>query len=311
MVNPRTGRVHTSFNQAVVATGRISSSDPNLQNIPARTEVGRQIRRAFIAAPLPDGTPTRLISADYSQIELRILAHITGDPNLVEAFEAGQDIHTATAAKVFGVPPDQVTPLQRRVAKMMNFAVVYGISEYGLTVRTELSREEAAEFIRNYFAIYPKVKEYTQEIVKLARRQGYVATLLGRRRYLPEINSPNATVRAAAERMAINMPIQGTAADIMKLAMINLHRRLKAADYRARMVLQVHDELVLEAAADQIPEVGRLVREVMTTAYPLRVPLEVGVACGPNWDELEPLEPTAQKAAKPAEDIEFEQFAVE
>ena len=311
MVNPRTGRVHTSFNQAVVATGRVSSSDPNLQNIPARTEVGRQIRRAFIAAPLPDGTPTRLISADYSQIELRILAHITGDPNLVEAFEAGQDIHTATAAKVFGVPPDQVTPLQRRVAKMMNFAVVYGVTEYGLTVRTELSREEAAEFIRNYFVIYPKVKEYTQEIVKLARRQGYVETLLGRRRYLPEINSPNATVRAAAERMAINMPIQGTAADIMKLAMINLHRGLKAGGYRARMVLQVHDELVLEAAADRVPEVGRLVREVMTTAYPLRVPLEVEVACGPNWDELEPLEPTARRAAKPAEDIEFEQFAVE
>lgn len=311
MINPRTGRVHTSFNQAVVATGRISSSDPNLQNIPARTEVGRQIRRAFIAAPLPDGTPTRLISADYSQIELRILAHITEDPNLIEAFAAGADIHSATAAKVFGVPPEQVTPLQRRVAKMMNFAVVYGITEYGLTVRTELSREEAAEFIRNYFAIYPKVKEYTREIVKLARRQGYIETLLGRRRYLPEINSPNATVRAAAERMAINMPIQGTAADIMKLAMIKLHDRLRAGHYRARMLLQVHDELVLEAAADQVPEIGRLVRKVMGEAYPLKVPLEVEVAHGPNWDELEPLEPTARRVAKPAEDIEFEEFAVE
>ncbi len=311
MINARTGRVHTSFNQAVVATGRISSSDPNLQNIPARTEVGRQIRRAFIAAPLPDGTPTRLISADYSQIELRILAHITEDPNLMEAFRAGQDIHTTTAAKVFGVPPDQVTPTQRRVAKMMNFAVVYGITEYGLTIRTELSREEAAEFIRNYFAIYPKVREYTQEIVKLARRQGYVETLLGRRRYLPEINSPNASVRTAAERMAINMPIQGTAADIMKIAMVKLHRRLKEGGYRANLILQVHDELVLEVAADQVLEVGRLVREEMSTAFPLRVPLEVEVNQGPNWDELEPLEPTARKVPRPAGDIEFETFAVQ
>ncbi len=311
MINPRTGRVHTSFNQAVVATGRISSSDPNLQNIPARSEVGRQIRRAFIAAPLPDGTPTRLISADYSQIELRILAHITEDPNLIEAFRAGQDIHTATAAKVFGVRPEEVTPVQRRVAKMMNFAVVYGVTEYGLAIRTELSREEAAEFIRNYFAIYPKVKEYTQEIVRLARRQGYVETLLGRRRYLPEINSANATVRMAAERMAINMPIQGTAADIMKIAMVKLHRRLKEGGYRANMILQVHDELVLEAAVDQLLEVGRLVREVMTTAFPLKVPLEVEVNQGPNWDELEPLEPTVPKVPRPTEDIEFEKFAVE
>ncbi len=311
MVNPRTGRVHTSFNQAVVATGRISSSDPNLQNIPARSEIGRRIRRAFIAAPLPDGSPTRLISADYSQIELRILAHITGDPNLVEAFKAGEDIHTATAAKVFGVRPEEVTPLQRRVAKMMNFAVVYGVTEYGLAIRTELSREEAAEFIRNYFAIYPKVKEYTREIVNLARRQGYVETVLGRRRYLPEIESPNATIRAAAERMAINMPIQGTAADIMKIAMVRLHGRLKEGGYRANIILQVHDELVLEAAEDQVGEVGRLVRDVMSTAYPLKVPLEVEVSHGPNWDELEPLEPTARRIARAAEDIEFEEFPVE
>ncbi|MER3406472.1 MAG: DNA polymerase I, partial [Chloroflexota bacterium] len=285
LINPRTGRLHTSFNQTVAATGRLSSSNPNLQNIPIRTELGRRIRQAFIAS---EGMV--LLSADYSQIELRILAHVTQDENLLAAFRAGEDIHTSTAAAVFGVSPEQVTPEMRNIAKRTNFGIIYGISDHGLSIATGMSRREAAEFIERYLARFPTVRAYMERTIQQARELGYVSTLLGRRRYLPELHSSNSVLRQAAERMAINHPIQGTAADIIKLAMVRIHRALHEEQVPAEMILQVHDELVFEVAREDLLRVARLVRPIMEQALPLSVPLEADLAAGPNWQDLVPLE---------------------
>jgi DNA polymerase I len=283
LVNPRTGRVHTSFNQTGTETGRLSSSEPNLQNIPARTEMGREVRRAFVA-----GRPQSVfLAADYSQIELRILAHITHDAKLVEAFTAEEDIHSATAAEIFSVPIDAVTPEMRRFAKTVNFGIIYGMSDYGLSTRAGLSRQEAGEYITQYKEKYPRVWEYLEETKRQAARQGYVSTLLGRRRRLPEINSPNRQVKMAAERMAINMPIQGTAADVIKLAMIDLHRKLQQLGSDSQLILQVHDELVLEVPAADLREMRDLVSATMESAMQMSVPLKVDVEAGPNWRDLE------------------------
>ncbi|MCS7001307.1 MAG: DNA polymerase I [Dehalococcoidia bacterium] len=286
LINPKTGRVHTSFNQTVARTGRLSSSDPNLQNIPVRSDVGRRIRAAFVAGP-----GCRLISADYSQIELRILAHITRDPGLVAAFENDEDIHAATAAKIFGVPIEQVTPDQRRVAKTTNFGVIYGISDFGLAERTDMSRAEAGEFIRAYFDAYPGIRDYIER-TKNDARKGRVQTLLGRFQTFPEreILSTNPTVRGAAERTAINMPIQGTAADIIKVAMIRLHAELQQLGFESALLLQVHDELLLETPARHARELADVVRTVMETAFPLSVPLKVETKYGHDWDQMQAID---------------------
>jgi len=289
MVNPRTGRLHTSFNQTGAETGRLSSANPNLQNIPVRTEVGREIRRAFVAE---DGW--LLLSADYSQVELRILAHISEDEYLLAAFARGEDIHASAAAKVYGIPISQVTKEQRAVAKMMNFATSYGVSAYGLAQRTGLSRAEAEQFMERYFATYPGVKRYLDASRALARKQGYVETLLGRRRYFPVLKttatgSQAYAIRQAAERAAINHPIQGTAADIIKIAMVRLFQALREGGYRARMVLQVHDELVLEVPAEELTPVAALVRSKMEGAYELKARLKVDMEAGPNWYEMQPV----------------------
>jgi DNA polymerase-1 len=285
LVNPRTGRIHSDFNQTGAATGRISSSNPNLQNIPVRTELGRQIRRAFVARDV--GPDPYLLSADYSQIELRILAHYTGDPALVEAFRRDEDIHAVTAAQVFGVAREQVTPEMRRRAKVFNFGVLYGLTPYGLSVRERIPQEEAAEFIRRYFERYPGVRRYIEETVQRARELGYAETIFGRRRYLPDINSANVNVRQAAERAAINMPIQGTNADIMKLAMARVHQELERRRLRSLMVLQVHDELIFECPAAELAEMQALVLEIMPRAAQLAVPLKVDVKVGRTWGDME------------------------
>jgi DNA polymerase-1 len=289
LVNPRTGRLHTSFNQAGAETGRLSSTNPNLQNIPIRTDVGREIRRAFIAE-----TGNVLLSADYSQVELRILAHICGDEYLLAAFARDEDIHASAAAKVYGVPLNQVTKEQRSVAKMMNFATSYGVTAFGLAQRTGLSRGEADQFMQRYFAMYPGVKRYIDETKKLAREQGYVETLLGRRRFFPVLRTQATgmqanAIRQAAERAAINHPIQGTAADIIKIAMSRLFEALNAGGYRSRLTLQVHDELVLEVPEGELLPVSRLVKVTMEDAYELKAKLKVDLEAGPNWYELEPV----------------------
>lgn len=281
LVNPGTGRVHTSFNQTVAATGRLSSSEPNLQNIPTRTDTGKQIRQAFIPE---DGWV--LVTADYSQIELRLLAHFCGDETLRRAFEEDRDVHTAVAAQIFQVPEDQVTPNQRRLAKTVNFGVLYGMSAYGLAVRLGISREEAGRFINDYFARYPKVLEYQQNLLAKCRQTGYVATILGRRRrFEPSAIRPHTTYRdrTQAEREAINMEIQGSAADLLKQAMLQVHRRLKSEKLRARMLLTVHDELVFESPPDEVRRVAHVAREEMGGAIPVSVPLKVDVSAGPNW----------------------------
>ncbi|MDI6870935.1 MAG: DNA polymerase I [Bacillota bacterium] len=283
LINPATGRVHTTFNQAVTATGRLSSTNPNLQNIPVRTEEGGKIREAFVAG----GEGHVLISADYSQIELRVMAHLSRDPILSEAFRSGEDIHTRTAAEMFGLPPEQVTPEMRSGAKAINFGIIYGISSFGLARGTKISREQAQEFIKAYFARYAKVKAYLDEVVAAAREKGYVTTILGRRRFLPDLHSRNYALRSFAERTAMNTPIQGSAADIIKLAMIACERELAARGLRTRMVLQVHDELVFEGPEEEVPAVARLVREAMETAVSLQVPLVVEVEAGRNWREGE------------------------
>ncbi len=283
MVNPRTGRVHTSFNQTGAITGRLSSSDPNLQNIPVRTDLGKQVRRAFTV-----GSPGNvLLTADYSQVELRILAHITRDANLMESFRQQRDIHAATASQILGVPLDQVTADQRRIAKTVNFGVLYGMSEFGLASQLGLARSEARAFIENYFARLPTVAEYLDSTKKQAAEQGFVTTLLGRRRYIPEINTPNWQIRSQAERTAINMPIQGTAADIIKVAMIRIDRALQERDLRAKMLLQVHDELVFEVPEREVDEVRSLVVDLMENAFPMIVPLRVEAKTGKNWQDLE------------------------
>jgi DNA polymerase-1 len=282
LINPKTGRVHTSFNQTRTATGRLSSSEPNLQNIPVRGELGREVRQAFIA---PAGS--HLLSADYSQIDLRALAHLSQDKSLLDAFRQDEDIHSATAAQVFGVEPSAVTPDMRRVAKTVNFGVIYGMSDYGLEQATGLSREEAAQFIAAYFEKYPGVKEYLESTKEQARKEGYVQTLLGRRRSIPEINSSNRQVREAAERMAINMPVQGTSADIIKVAMINLDRETAKRQLKSEMLLQVHDELIFEVPETEMKEMRQLASELMSTALELSVPLKVDLKTGSNWGEME------------------------
>ncbi|MBI2425107.1 MAG: DNA polymerase I [Candidatus Hydrogenedentes bacterium] len=278
--HPETGRIHSSFNQAVAATGRLSSSDPNLQNIPVRTEYGRRIRAGFV----PGTLNRRLISADYSQIELRILAHLSNDENLRRAFEAGADIHRATAARVFGVDPDRVTSDMRRQAKAVNFGVVYGISAFGLARNLHISNAEAKRFIDDYFAEFPGVHRWLEETLAQARVDGYVMTLLNRRRYLPEFTSSDAVVRKAAERVAINAPVQGSAADIIKLAMIQLHDALAGSS--AKLLLQVHDELVLEADAGEAEAIAAKTKEIMENAVTLCVPLTVEAGIGRNWAEI-------------------------
>ena len=281
LVNPRTGRVHTSFHQTVTSTGRLSSSNPNLQNIPIRTEEGRKIRYAFVAEP-----GWVLLSADYSQVELRVLAHLSGDPGLLKAFAHGEDIHASTAATLFGVPQEQVADEQRRVAKTVNFGLMYGMSEYGLAARLGIEHATAAKFIATYFGRYAHVKRYFDQTLERGREQGYVSTILGRRRYIPELNSSNRNVQSAAEREAINMPIQGTAADIIKIAMIRLHRALHERGLRSRMLLQVHDELVLEAPDEEVDVIVPLVKDCMENAYALDVPLVVDVHTGATWGDL-------------------------
>jgi DNA polymerase-1 len=275
--------VHTSFNQTGTTTGRLSSSDPNLQNIPVRTEEGRQVRRAFIA----EKESSLLLAADYSQIDLRVLAHLSQDPILLAAFAHDEDIHATTASQVFGVPLSEVTPQMRRFAKTVNFGVIYGMSEYGLEQATELSRQEAAEFIKAYFEKYSGVNDYLTATKRDVAEKGYVQTILGRRRYIPEINSSNGQVRMAAERMAINMPVQGTSADIIKVAMIELQREMDEKGLEAKMILQVHDELLFELPRDEVAELSQLVLRIMPEALKLSVPLRIDIKTGRNWDEME------------------------
>jgi DNA polymerase-1 len=280
LINKKTGRIHTSYNQAVASTGRLSSSDPNLQNIPTRSEAGQEIRSTFIAAP-----GYQLISADYSQVELRIMAHIADDPGLLKSFAQGVDIHRATAAEVFGIPLENVTSDQRRKAKAINFGLLYGMSAFGLSKQLGSSRHEAQEYVEIYFARYPGVKKYMEQTRALAKRQGYVETLRGRRLYLPEINSSNKMRQMAAERIAINAPLQGTAADIIKQAMLDVQKWLDESQIDARMIMQVHDELVLEVADAVIDQVKEKLPLLMTTAADLKVPLITAVGIGKNWSQ--------------------------
>jgi DNA polymerase I len=278
------GRLHTTYQQAVAATGRLSSIDPNLQNIPVRSPLGRRIRRAFVA---PEGR--LLLAADYSQQELRILAHVSGDEGLKADFAAHSDIHLAAAARVLGLKPEEVGPRERSVAKMINYGIAYGLSDFGLADRLKIPREDAQKFINDYFEAYPGIRRYTVQIRMLARDQGFVSTLLGRRRYLPELTARNSALRSAGERMAINMPIQGTAADGMKIAMIRLDAALRERGMRSQMLLQVHDELVFETDQDEMPALASLAREIMETALPLDVPLEVDLKVGTNWEQMDRL----------------------
>jgi DNA polymerase-1 len=285
LVSERDGRLHTTFHQAVAATGRLSSSDPNLQNIPIRSDLGRRIRRAFVAGA-PDVT---LLAADYSQIELRILAHVSGDEHLRDAFARGADIHRETAARVLHKAPEDVTYDERSMAKMVNFGLAYGMSDFGLSSRAGISRAEAKAFIENYFATYSGISYYMLHIKEVARQQGYVTTLLGRRRFIPELRMSNPSLRGAGERMAINMPIQGTAADIIKIAMIRLPEQLRSAGVRARLLLQVHDELVLEVPRAEVEAVASILRSTMEGALKLDVPLTVDVKVGDDWESMKPL----------------------
>ena len=280
LVNPQTGKIHTSFNQTVTATGRLSSSNPNLQNIPIRNEDGKEIRRAFIPEP-----GCEFFSADYSQIELRIMAHLSGDENLIEAFRSGEDIHAATAAKIYHVPLEEVTREQRSRAKTANFGIIYGISVFGLAERMNVSRAEAKELIENYFATYSGVKRYMDESILVAREKGYIETILHRKRYLPDITSHNSIVRGYAERNAINAPIQGSAADIIKVAMIEIYRRFREEKLRSTMMLQVHDELNFSVYPDEKEQVQRIVIEAMENAYAMQVPLRADFGWGSNWLE--------------------------
>ncbi len=278
-VEPSTGRVHTDYMQTVAATGRLSSNNPNLQNIPIRTERGRQVRKAFI----PRNGDYTLLAADYSQIELRIIAALSEETTMIDAFKNGEDIHASTAAKVFNVPISEVTREQRSNAKTVNFGIIYGVSAFGLSNQTDLSRSEAKELIDTYYQTYPKLRNYMSELVDFARDNGYVQTVLGRRRYLKDINSRNAVVRGAAERNAVNAPIQGSAADIIKLAMINIHKKLAQGGYKTKMLLQVHDELVFDVPKTELDEIKSVIKSEMENAYKLAVPLDVEVGLGDDW----------------------------
>ncbi|MDE7376362.1 MAG: DNA polymerase I, partial [Muribaculaceae bacterium] len=280
MLNPLTGKLHTTFQQTVTATGRLSSTNPNLQNIPIRTDDGREIRRAFI----PDDGDL-MLSADYSQIELRLMADFSGDPDMIAAFLSGADIHRSTAAKIYHLPIEEVTDNQRRNAKTANFGIIYGISAFGLSERLEIPRKEAKMLIDGYMATYPGVKQYMEASIEKARAQGYVSTIMGRKRYLPDINSRNATVRGFAERNAINAPLQGSAADIIKKAMIRIHRDILDAGLRSRMILQIHDELIFNVKPDELATVQQIVVHDMEQSYSGRVPLEVSAGVGQNWLE--------------------------
>ncbi|MEM8998840.1 MAG: DNA polymerase I [Bacteroidota bacterium] len=280
-VQQHSGRVHTDYMQTVAATGRLSSNNPNLQNIPIRTERGRQVRKAFI----PRDDDHVLLAADYSQIELRIIAALSEETTMIEAFKNGDDIHATTASKVFNVSIENVTREQRSNAKTVNFGIIYGVSAFGLSNQTDLSRSEAKELIDNYYKTYPKLRKYMGEQVDFARDHGYVQTILGRRRYLKDINAGNQVVRGAAERNAVNAPIQGSAADIIKIAMINIHKKLTAGNYKTKMLLQVHDELVFDCYKPELEEMKELVKTEMENAYPLQVPLDVEVGIGQNWLE--------------------------
>jgi DNA polymerase-1 len=280
LINKETGKIHTTYNQTVTATGRISSANPNLQNIPVRTDDGREIRRAFI----PD-EGNLMLSADYSQIELRLMADISGDPEMIAAFRDGEDIHRATAAKIYGVNLEDVTDEQRRNAKTANFGIIYGISAFGLAERLAIPRAEAKELIEGYFRTYPRIREYIDETIERARENGYVTTVKGRKRYLPDINSRNATVRGYAERNAVNAPLQGSAADIIKIAMINIQREMTRLQMRSRMIMQVHDELIFNVIPDEADTLQALVCRLMQEAYSGRVSLTVASALAPNWLE--------------------------
>ena len=280
LINPRTGHIHTSFNQTITATGRLSSSDPNLQNIPVRGEDGKEIRKAFIPE---EGC--LFFSADYSQIELRVMAHLSGDANMIEAFREGYDIHAATAAKIYHETMDSVTRDQRTKAKRANFGIIYGITVFGLAERLEIERSEARQLIDGYFETFPRVREYMERAKAEAREKGYVETFFHRRRYLPDIQSANAVTRGFAERNAINAPIQGSAADIIKVAMIHIHERFKREGIRSKMILQVHDELNFSVLPDEREKVERIVLEEMQSAYALQVPLIADAGWGANWLE--------------------------
>jgi DNA polymerase-1 len=280
LISREDGRLHTHFNQAVASTGRLSTSNPNLQAIPIRTELGREIRSAFVAEP-----GCKLVSADYSQVELRILAHVSGEPKLREAFARGDDIHAATAGEVLGKDPATLTKDERNVAKMVNFGIIYGISSFGLSENLEIPREEAQAYIDAYLARFPHVQDFIQRTIEQAERDGYVTTLLGRRRPVPEIRARNRQTRGLGERLAVNSVMQGTAADVIKVAMVAIHRRLRDEGRAARLVLQVHDELLLEVPDVEVSAVKELVREEMCNAFPLDPPLAVDVGVGDDWNE--------------------------
>jgi DNA polymerase-1 len=285
LINERTKRIHTTFNQVTAATGRLSSNDPNLQNIPVRTGYGNRIRHAFVARDI--GKDPILIAADYSQIELRIMAHLSRDPALIEAFQADEDIHAATASNVFNVPFDEVTAEQRRRAKVFNFGVLYGLSEYGLSTKERIPREEAGAFIKRYFERFPKVKQWRDETIASCKKLGYVETLMGRRRYIPEIKSPNFQIRGSGERMAINMPVQGAASDIIKVAMNRIDEEIRERALQSRMILQVHDELIFEGPRAEAEQVREMCLRVMPQSVDMVVPLKIDVKTGTNWGELE------------------------
>jgi DNA polymerase-1 len=283
IVNPKTGRIHTSYAQAVAVTGRLSSTNPNLQNIPIRSERGREVRKAFI----PRDPSRILVSADYSQIELRVVAAISGDPNMCDAFKQGKDIHTATAAKVYGIAETEVTKEQRYKAKSVNFGIIYGQGAFGLAENLGISRTEAKEIIDNYKKEFPNIQLYMDQQINKAKEQGFVETLMGRKRWLRDINSSNFTVRGFAERNAINSPIQGSAADMIKLAMIKIHYEMKKQHWESKMILQVHDELVFDAVESELPALKELILSCMTTAMelPNGVPVEAEIGQGKNWLE--------------------------
>ncbi len=281
LINPKTGRVHTSYNQAVTATGRLSSSEPNLQNIPIRTDLGREIRKGFITRP-----GYKLIGADYSQVELRIISSLASDPKMIVSFQKGEDIHKRTAAEIHGVDIKDVTFEQRYQAKAINFGIIYGLGSTGLAKSTDLTRTEAKKFIDNYLELYKEIKKYLDHTKEFAHENGYVETLFKRRRYLPDINSRIPFMQAAAERTAINMPVQGTAADIMKMAMIKIWEDLPSISPKARLLLQVHDEVVVEAPDADIKKVTKFIKDTMENIYKLKVPIKVDIESGNNWGDL-------------------------
>ena len=281
LVNQRTGRVHSSFNQTVASTGRLSSSDPNFQNIPIRTDVGREIRKAFI----PQQEGWQLLSADYSQIELRIMAHLSRDPELIRAFNEGVDIHTRTAALVYDVPEEQVLPEMRRVAKVVNFGIMYGAGPFRMSEELRIPISEARKIIDHYFETYPGINNYIINTLAFARENGFVKTLSGRLRYVPDINNRNQNVREASERAAINMPIQGTAADMIKIAMIRIQNRFVREKLRTMLILQIHDELLFEVPEEELKLVEAIVSNEMENALPLNIPLKVDIGTGNSWYE--------------------------